>query len=281
MTLKLDPRAVIPPSGHTATLTVLAAAAMGFLAVLAVALILIGNRLAEAWTVSLSGTATLTVEDATPEQTTALLAALDTVNGVSAVRQVTPEEQTALLAPWLGEDIAAGDLPLPVMIEIEGSATPQVLSDTATANGVVAVLDTHERWRDPLTAFARRVGQFGLGAAVVILGALVAIVTLASEAALAANLPVIRTLRLVGASDSFIARAFVRRFTLRALMGAAAGTLVGLAAAFALVTSGLLGETARLTGADAPWLLAIPLLAGLTAFVATRLAAMRTLKRGL
>jgi cell division transport system permease protein len=254
---------------------------MGFLAVLAVALILIGNRLAESWATSLSGTSTLSIAEATPELTAKLLAALEQISGVSAVREVGADEQAALLAPWLGDDLTASDLPLPVMIEIEGSATPQVLSDTAAANGVQAVLDTHDRWRDPLTAFARRVGAFGLGSALVILGALVAIVTLASEAALAANLPVIRTLRLVGASDAFIARAFVRRFTVRALVGALAGTLAGLMAAFALVTSGVLGETARLTGADAPWLLAIPILAAITAFVATRIAAMRTLKRGL
>jgi cell division transport system permease protein len=34
---------------------------------------------------------------------------------------------------------------------------------------------------------------------------------------------VIRVLRLVGARDAYIARAFVRRFTLRALTGAAGG----------------------------------------------------------
>ena len=48
----------------------------------------------------------------------------------------------------------------------------------------------------------------------------------ATEAALAANEQVIRTLRLVGARDGYIARAFVRRFTLRAFSGAALGTLI-------------------------------------------------------
>ena len=37
-------------------------------------------------------------------------------------------------------------------------------------------------------------------------------ITLAARAALATNAEVIRVLRLVGAKDSYIARAFVRRF---------------------------------------------------------------------
>jgi cell division transport system permease protein len=59
---------------------------------------------------------------------------------------------------------------------------------------------------------------------VLIAGAMGAFITLAAQAALSANAPVIRVLRLVGARDAYIARAFVRRFTVRALTGAAGGT---------------------------------------------------------
>ena len=56
---------------------------------------------------------------------------------------------------------------------------------------------------------------------IVLIGAtMAAMITLAANASLAANAQVIRVLRLVGARDSYIARAFVRRFTLRALAGA-------------------------------------------------------------
>jgi cell division transport system permease protein len=63
---------------------------------------------------------------------------------------------------------------------------------------------------------------------VLILGTMAAMITLAANAALAANSQVIRVLRLVGAMDRYIARAFVRRFTLRALGGAAIGTVAGM-----------------------------------------------------
>lgn len=105
-------------------------------------------------------------------------------------------------------------------------------------------------------------------------------VTLAANAALAANAQVIAVLRLVGATDNYIARAFVRRFALRALMGAAAGTALGLVAVM-LMPSG--GETSGfLTGLGFQgWHWGVPLLvpplAGVVAFVATAVAARRVL----
>jgi cell division transport system permease protein len=106
-------------------------------------------------------------------------------------------------------------------------------------------------------------------------------ITLATQAALAANGQVIRTLRLVGAEDSYIARAFVRRFTLRALIGALVGTALGMGAVALMPAAG--DEGAFLTGlgfsgTQWAWPLAIPLLAAIVAFAATRLAAFRTLR---
>jgi cell division transport system permease protein len=208
VSLSTDPRAVIPPSRQTSNLTVLAAGAMGFLAVLAIAVILVGNRLAVTWTATLSGTATLTLPTGTPEDTVEKLSVnLAEIPDLTLTR-VTDQEQTALLAPWLGEGVEPKDLPLPIMLEITtpGPIPAEAITKTTTLLGVTSELDTHERWRDPLTAFARKMTALALAAAVVIIVALVSMVTLASEAALSANLAVIRTLRLVGASDSFIAQ---------------------------------------------------------------------------
>ena len=107
-----------------------------------------------------------------------------------------------------------------------------------------------------------------------------AMITLAARAALAANAQVIAVTRLVGARDSYIARAFVRRFTLRALFGAAVGTASG-CIAVALLPSAA-DEGAFLTGLGFQgwhwlWPFTIPPLAAIVAFAATRSAALRTL----
>ena len=58
-----NPRAdrVVPPSGHTATLTGLTAAAMAFLAVFALALSLSTGHLADRWTGALARSATVRI----------------------------------------------------------------------------------------------------------------------------------------------------------------------------------------------------------------------------
>ena len=99
--------------------------------------------------------------------------------------------------------------------------------------------------------------------------------------ALAANLSVIRVLRQVGAKDTYIVRAFVRRFTLRALGGALIGTvlaMIGVALLPRVDEAGGFLTGLGFTGVG--WLLPLllPPLAAMVAFVATRIAAFRTLK---
>ena len=106
-------------------------------------------------------------------------------------------------------------------------------------------------------------------------------ITLAANAALSANAQVISVLRLVGAKDSYIARAFVRRFTVRAFLGALAGVALGGTAMFLLPEASQ--EGGFLTGLGFQglhwlWLLLIPAVAASVAFLATGFAARRTLE---
>lgn len=112
------------------------------------------------------------------------------------------------------------------------------------------------------------------------MAAIAAIVTLAANAALAANARVIAVLRLVGATDRYIAGAFVRRFAMRALLGAVAGTVLGVLALFLMPDmSGAGGLLTGLGFEGAGWLvpLLLPLLAAAVAVIATGLAARRAL----
>jgi cell division transport system permease protein len=98
---------------------------------------------------------------------------------------------------------------------------------------------------------------------------------------LSANAQVIKVLRLVGARDSYIARAFVRRFTLRALTGAAVGTVLGMIGVALLPSADSAGGF--LTGLGfqgAGWVLplTLPPLTALVAFAATRASAFRKLR---
>lgn len=278
---------IVPPTGHSARLTVFAAGAMAFLAVFALALSLAAGRLADRWEEALARTATVRLSAPAGQleaQVAATLAVLGQTPGVAAARRLTVEERRALLAPWFGTELPLETLPLPELIELTETAEgfdAEGLRLRLAAEAPGAVLDDHTRWRRPLVEAASRLRALGLLSVGLIGAATAALIALAAQASLAADRRVIEVLRLIGARDAFIARAFVRRFTLRALLGAAAGALLG-ALAVALLPgvdeAGGFLTGLGFRGAGWLWPLAIPPLAALVAFAATRLAAHRVLR---
>lgn len=278
---------VVPRTGQTAWLTLAVSGAMAFLAVFALALSLASGRLADRWADALAQSATIRLSAPAAEievQTRAILAVLAQTPGVASARAMSDAEQRALLEPWFGPDLPLADLPVPRLIEIV--ETPEGfdakgLRQRLAAEAPGAVLDDHTRWRRPLVDAADRLRLLGWLSLVLILGSTAAMITLAAQAALASNEQVLRVLRLVGAQDRYIVRAFVRRFTRRAVIGALAGAGLGVVA-IALLPSAA-QEGAFLTGlgfqgAGWLWPLTLPPLAGLIAFWATRTAAFRTLR---
>lgn len=287
--LRGDPQAdrVVPPTGFTAWLTLFTAAAMAFLAVSALALALAAGQLADRWAEELARTATVRVSAPVGEieaQTQAALRVLQTTEGIATARLLSEEERRALLAPWLGPDAPLEHLPLPRLIEVVAADgfDPEGLRLRLRGEVPGAVFDDHTRWRAPLVAAASRLSALAVASVALIAAATAAMIVLAARAALAANAEVIGVLRLIGATDAYIARAFVRRFTLRTLAGAALGSALA-ALALALLPR-VQPEGGFLTGlgfrgAGWLWPLLVPPFAALVAFAATRAAAFRMLRK--
>lgn len=278
---------VVPPSGFTAQLTFFVAGAMAFLAVFALSLSLSVGRLADRWGAELAQALTLRIVapvDQRLAQTDVALSVLNTTPGVASARALSAAEQQALLSPWFGTEVMLEDLPIPQLIEITEEAQGIDLVGLRlrlSAEVPGAILDDHGRWRAPLMQAATRLRLFSWTCLLLIAATMAAMVMLAAQAALSANAQVIAVLRLVGATDDYIARAFVRRFGLRAFFGASLGTGLGAAALLLLPVSGrttdMLGDFG-FRGVD--WVLpfGIPILAAVVAFIATDRAAERKLK---
>ncbi|MDP5308044.1 cell division protein FtsX [Paracoccus spongiarum] len=277
---------IVPPTGFTAQLTLFAAAAMAFLAVFALALALATGRLAERWSAELAQSVTVRVSAPSAEQASRTQAAMQillTTPGVGEPQLLPEDEVARLLAPWFGPDMPVDALPVPALIDLP------IASDDFDAEGLRlrleaeapgAVLDDHSQWRRPLVSAARGVRLLGAVSLLLIAATAGAMIALAAKAALAANGQVIRVLRLIGARDLTIAAAFVRRFTHRAAIGAAAGTLLGMAAVALLPDASAAGGF--LTGLGFRgwgWLLPllIPVVAAGVGFLATRWAALKML----
>ncbi len=287
--LRRDSRAdrVVPPTGYTAHLTLFVSGAMAFLTVFALALSLASGRIADRWATELAGAATLRINAPAEQlaaQTQAALTVLSQTPGVASARALTTEEQAALLSPWFGPDLPLDTLPIPQLIEIvEGEPGLDAAGLRLRLGAEVpgAVLDDHTRWREPLVDAAMSLRRLGWISILLIGGATAAMITLAANASLAANAKIIEVLRQVGARDRFIAGAFVRRFTYRALFGAAVGTLLGMTGVLLLPEASDAGgflSGVGFQGSD--WILpvAIPILGAAVAFFATWAAARRKLK---
>ena len=281
-----DPQAdrVVPPTGITARLTVFVSAVMAFLAIIALALSLSTGRVADRWADELAQAATLRLP-ADPELASSYLIkaleVLETTPGVASARALSDEEQQELLAPWFGDDLPLETLPIPQLVEIiaeDVSYDVEGLRARLSAEIPGAVLDDHANWRDPLLAAAGRVRLIGWFVILLIGASVAAMITLAAHASLAANAQVIRVLRLVGARDVYIARAFVRRYTLRAGLGAIAGVVLGLIVLQVLPDGGGFFAEVGFEGAGWIWPVVMPLLAAITGFFATRAAAFARLR---
>lgn len=279
---------VVPRTGYTARLTGFTAAAMAFLTVFALALALATGRLAERWSSELAKTSTVRIsapENQMAAQSEAVLKVLRSTPGIASARVLSEEEQRHLLEPWFGPDLPLDSLPIPRLIEVvEQGPGPdsEGLRLRLSAEAPGAVLDDHTRWRRPLVTAANRLRMLALFSILLIAASTAAMITLAAHAALSANSQVISVLRLIGARDVYIARAFVRRFTLRAVAGAAVGTVLAMIGISFLPAAA--EEGAFLTGLGFRgwhWILPllVPLLAGFVAFGATRAAAFRNLSK--
>jgi cell division transport system permease protein len=260
---------------------------MAFLAVFALALSLASGRLAARWGDELARTSTIRIVAPAGEraaQTEAALRVLKTTAGIQEARALSDEEQQALLSPWFGVGVDLGSLPVPRLIEVVEKPTgfdAEGLRLRLAAEVPAAFLDDHTRWRAPLVHAASRLRLLGWIAIILIAASVGAMVTLAANAALAANAQVIAVLRLVGATDRYIAEAFIRRFTIRAFIGAGTGMVIGMIAILLLPSASddagfLTGLGFQGMGWFAPLL--IPIMAGGVALIATRVASRKALE---
>ncbi len=219
-----------PPRAFAAS-----AAFLAFLAVLLGALAIASARLSAEWRSDAGQLATLQIVAPAAEIEAQARAALDVLGeapGVLSVRIIDVDEQMDLLEPWLGPQVAADSLPLPLLIEI--ALDPAALDQPALVSRLAveapgAVLDDGVAWRARIVANARAL-------------ALLAIVCLAGVAGLQAALTAATvrtmvaetgtdawTLRQIGARDAFLSRAYRRRLRRPAMAALALGAAVAAA----------------------------------------------------
>tara|TARA_B100001109_G_scaffold225204_1_gene198587 strand:- start:3952 stop:4845 length:894 start_codon:yes stop_codon:yes gene_type:complete len=278
---------IVPTNGFTSLLTFFTSASMAFLIVFSIAMSTAADRLAQSWSASLANSATLRVSAPLVDiesQTEAALNVLSSTKGIASFRLLKVEEQQALLEPWFGPDVPIDNLPMPRLIVIEENEDGYDrvgLRLRLAAEVPSAVLDDHTRWREPLVKAAYRIWFLGWLSTCLVLCIVVSMIILVTRAGLLSNRKVIEVLRLVGATDQYIAGAFVRKFAFRAFFGSTLGAVVASLILFLLpskVDQNAILTGLRLEGLEWSWLIIIPVFFFILTFFAARISSLNILK---
>lgn len=243
----------------------------------------------------LTGKFTVQIVEADAERRARLVTAVKAaIKDVAAVRDVSVMSDAKLtdqLRPWLGDDIASGDLPIPALIDVSlapDSAAPaaQALREKILQVAPQARIEAHSGFLAPVGHLMRSL-MWMAALLVALMGiATGAVVMLAARGAHDAHRDTIDILHLMGATDVQVARLFQRRLALDALFG---GTLGLLCAIIALL---ILGQRLAATGSELAQLGALPLwgwavlpllplLGVLLAMTTARITVRRTLENAL
>lgn len=284
---------LLPEAGAAGAPLTAVIAVMSFLAVLAMASLLMVNRAASEWTSALRSEITVQVKGASADEIETgvadVLRILNETEGVISATERSREETAQLLEPWLGQGNAQAFINIPAIIEVR--ASPQLRSNLDLLRNRIAAaapeasLDDHARWHDRLSGAARSGQSLALGVFLLVMSAACAISIFAARAGLAANHEIVSVLHLVGATDDFIAAEVQQRFFVLGFRGA----LIGLGAALAALM--LVGAVLRAGGSEDAflpafqlsgwamlWLLAAPIATCLVTAVTARLTVLKTLR---
>ena len=266
---------------------------MVFLAIIAMAGVVLVDRTVQRWDTGVSDT--LTVQIA-PQPTAvadnrALANALKIVRetpGVETVHVITEEQVLTLLRPWLGALANESDLPLPRLIDVtindDDGFDVTALGRRLALAVPGATVDDHRVWLDRLVRLLSTIELIGFAVLLLIALITVGTVIFTTRAGLAVHRDAIEVLHLIGAQDTYVARQFAGR----ALWLGVKGGLIGLVFAVpALMALGYLID--NMQSATIPdlqlgifqWVfMAItPLLAGVVAMITARVTVLRTLSR--
>ena len=204
--------------------------------------ILVGEA-SQAWRGEVARDVTIQIKPRAGEDVDALVAlAAETASrapGVADAIAYTKAQSEAILAPWLGDGVDLGQLPIPRLIIVHmqpGHADDlEPLRAALAAGAPAASLDDHRVWLSRLDVMAGAVVVFAAALFALMIVAMGTAVGFATRGAMAGAREIVEVLHFVGAADSYIAGQFQGHFLRLGLRGAGIGG--GAAALFFAVAS--------------------------------------------
>jgi cell division transport system permease protein len=234
---------LLPEDSIAGRALVVVIAIMTFLACLTAGGAILVSEASESWRGDVSRDVTIQIKPRAGEDVEALVATAAEIAsrapGVADAVAYTKAQSEAMLAPWLGEQVDLGQLPIPRLIVVhmqpDHREDLEPLRTALAAGAPQASLDDHRVWLSRLDTMAGAIVVFAGALFALMIVAMATAVGFATRGAMAGAREIVEVLHFVGAADSYIAGQFQGHFLRLGLRGAGIGG--GAAALFFAVAS--------------------------------------------
>lgn len=228
-----------------------------------------------------AGNASVYLRDGTPEEEVATLRrALEQTTGIMETRYVSPTDaRKDLLGDGLDSSLAmlpAEAFPASIELQLAQEMAPAELAAIVSkleALPQVESVETYERWTERLASLVSGGVAASAVLALVVLGAVVAVVASTMRLAMQRRRIEIEVLKLVGATDQFVRRPFIIEGAMQGALGSL-GAIVLLGILYIIVRGRFDSALAALLGIE-PVFLPLPVVVGMVG-LGTALGAIAT-----
>ncbi len=259
---------------------------MVFIATLMCAFALITYSSVQAWHENISGSLTVQIpsydkegksrKDVLQNDIETALTILRSTDGITGANVLDDSQMDLLMAPWMGDQVATSELPLPKIIDV--SVDTHHLPDLAQIKAdlaeqvPLAMLDSHRVALADLVDLAYNVIKLVGGVLLLLLVSMAFSIMFVTQSGLKVHQQVIALIHLMGAGDFYITRQFANRSFVISLTGSLIGFALALPVmmGFAYCLNNLTGSfilIPALSGMQWGVLISIPFLAAILAYL--------------
>ncbi len=216
---------------------------MSFLAVLSFSGMFALNDMSRRWSSGLENKVTIEISVETKDgallsnntvkrETKKLANQLEKHPIIKSLSVLSKNDIAELISPWLGDDIALNDIPLPGLISLELKESNEnilkMLKRDIEKISKYARLETHHEWLSDLIKFTNILKSLALFIAGIISIITIIAITAGIRTRLALHKKEVNLLHHMGATDNYIARQFQRHAMILSFKGSLIGTVLGL-----------------------------------------------------
>jgi cell division transport system permease protein len=217
-----------------------------------------------------------------------ILQALQSVPGIASATLVDPVMLTQLLEPWVGHAELLKDLSVPSLIDIEvkpdANMSASELAQYLRSHAAGIRVEEHGPWQRSITLFQQIIQLLTYSVTIMIIGIVLATVTLVTRSATTTFHSTIDLLHMLGANRKYMSRQFLSQISFMGIKGSLIGFLVSIpgivGARWAIGRLGVPDIMGSLSDADViALLIAAPLIVSFLTIVVSRSVLARILTR--